>query len=105
MRIQTSRWNQLVVRERRPPSNPVSSAQLHHCLQITWLHKLVYGIGRQPVVYDKITIILFIQGYLMSIESERPHQWEPKLKHLTKLMADVAIYGWEPVQAYHAIRL
>ena len=63
--------------------------------QINWPHELVYGPGSQPTIYDELPLPLFIQGYLAIIESERPAQKKAMLKHLSELMANAAIYGWE----------
>ena len=48
---------------------------------------------------------LFIHGYLAIMEAERPHQKEAMFKHLSELMADAAIYGWELEQVFHAFWL
>ena len=67
-------------------------ANINVLKQITWLHELVYGTAGQHTIYDELPLTLFIQGYLVIIESDRPHQWEAMLKHLSKLMDDVVIY-------------
>ena len=51
----------------------------------------------QCTIYDELLLPLIIQGYLVIIELEMQFQHQPTLKHLSELMADVEIYGWEPV--------
>ena len=34
-----------------------------HC--ITWLHEVVYTAAGQPVVYNKISLVLFVKGYII----------------------------------------
>ena len=61
--------------------------------QNLWLHELVYGPGGQPAIYDELLLPLFIQGYLVIIELERPAQKDAILKYLSELMADAASYS------------
>ena len=49
-----------------------------------------------PLLYTKI---------LANYRVRKPRPKEALLKHLSELMADVAIYGWGPVWAYHTIWL
>ena len=73
--------------------------------KIMWPQELVYRPNSQPTVYDKLTLHLFISGYLVILESVKPTQKEAIRRHLNKLMADVEVYGWELVQVFHAIWL
>ena len=46
-----------------------------------------------------------ISGYVAILESVKPAQKEVMLNHLSELMANATIYGWEPVGACHAVLL
>ena len=59
----------------------------------------------KPTIYDELPLPLFISGYLVILELERTAQKEAMLKHLSELVADAAIYRWEPVRVYHAVWL
>ena len=61
--------------------------------QIVWPHKLEYGPGVKPTMYDEQSLPLFIQGFLVILEAERPQLKEAMLKHPGELMKDAAIYG------------
>ena len=68
-----------------------------------WPHELVYGPSGQPTLYEELMLPLFISGYLTILESVNPVQKEALLNHLSELMANSAIYRWEPVWTLHAI--
>ena len=48
---------------------------------------------------------LFMSGYLAILELEKSAHKEAILKHLSELMVDAAVYGWDPVRAFHTIWL
>ena len=73
--------------------------------QILWPQELVYDPSGKPAAYDELPLPLFIQGYLAILQTEKPQKRDIMLKHLSDLMADAAIYGWESVRAFHAVWL
>ena len=64
---------------------------------ITWPHELVYTSVRQPAMYEKFFMPLFISGYIAMLDTVKSGLTETMLKHLWEWMADAATYGWEPV--------
>ena len=63
----------------------------------------MYGPGGQPTIYEEIILPLFISGYLEFLESVKPAQKEAMLKHLSEVMANVAVYRWEQVWVFHTV--
>ena len=48
---------------------------------------------------------MFIQEYLNILEAKKLQKKDSTLKHLSELMADAAIYGWESLRSFHAVLL
>ena len=65
----------------------------------------MYDPSSKPAAYDDLLLPLFIQGYLAILKAEKPQKKDIMLKHLSELMKDAAIYGWESVWAFHAVWL
>ena len=65
--------------------------------QITWPHKLVYTSGREPAVYEQLSMSLFVSPYMTAFHTVKSGVTEMLLKHLRELMTDVSTYGWEPI--------
>ena len=59
----------------------------------------------QPAEYDQLRIPLFVSGYLSVMSVEKGSVRLYTLQHLQDIMADVELYGWEPIRAFHAIWL
>ena len=57
------------------------------------------------MVYDDLSIALFISGYLEVMDLEKPSLRQFMDSLLQELIADTELYGWKPVRAYHAIWL
>ena len=57
------------------------------------------------MVYDKISLVLFVNSYMLVMEVEnlavRPHM----VHHLQEVMSDTELYGWERVCVFHAVWL
>ena len=56
-------------------------------------HELVYGADRRPAIYEELTLLLFISGYLSEWDTINTGQKGMMLKHLKELMADAELYG------------
>lgn len=50
-------------------SGKVRTADATIVKRITWPHKLIYTARGQPAVYDRLTIHLFVSGYLAVLDS------------------------------------
>ena len=53
---------------------------------VTWPHE---------VVYTDISIPLFVQGYLIAMDSEEGSVRQKMSAHLKDLMSDAEMYGWD----------
>ena len=71
---------------------------------VTWLHKVVYTMAGKALVYDEISMLCFIQGYLITRNREEAIRTQLSA-HLKDLLADSELYGWDKVHAYHAVWL
>ena len=56
--------------------------------KVTWPHELVYSASDQPVIYNDISIHLFVSGYLAIIEAERQPVRLFMAWHLQELIGD-----------------
>ena len=74
-------------------------------LKVTWPYELVYMATSQPAMYEDLSVTLFVSGYLAIKETLEPSLKPIMAKHLKELMDNAEVYGWDPVRAYHAIRL
>ena len=62
--------------------------------KVTWPHELVYTSDGKPVVYDELSIALFIGGYLAVIATEKLPIKTLMAHHLQDLMAGAELYSW-----------
>ena len=69
---------------------------------IIWPHELVYVAEGKPAMYNKMTLPLFVSGYLTVVDIVRLRQKGIMLKHLKELTLDTELYGWKPIKSYHA---
>ena len=53
--------------------------------RITWPQELIYTAGGQPVVYEQLSLPLFVTGYLVWMDMVKLGLNEIMLKHLQKL--------------------
>ena len=89
---------------------PIKSGKLHSAdtqvlCRVEWLHESVYMVDSKPAEYESLSIPLFISGYIRIMDSQKLDIKALMSAHLTELMADTELYGWEAVQAFHAIWL
>ena len=71
--------------------------------RITWPHELIYTARGQPVVYEQLTLPIFLTDYLADVDTMKLGLKEANLKHICELMVDADTYGWEAVHAYHTV--
>ena len=70
--------------------------------QITLPHELIYTQAVLPAVYEDLSPMLFVNGYLEVLATVKDDTKELMLSHLQELMADGEAYGWPVVLVYHA---
>ena len=56
----------------------------------------------QPIVYEHISSMVFVDGYITVMGKESPRNRAIMLTHLQELMEDGEKYGWPAARAYHA---
>ena len=62
--------------------------------QITWPHELIYMSAGQPAVYEDLSPMMFVNGYLERLVRVDQDMRVHMLSHLQELMADGEAYGW-----------
>ena len=72
---------------------------------VTWPHDVVYTVAAKAAAYDKMSLVLFINRYLIVMEGEKQSVKEWMANHLQDLMADTEHYGWEQIRAFYAMWL
>ena len=60
---------------------------------VTWPHEVVYTVAGKPVVYDDISLSLFVRGYLIVMDGEKLVVKPHIAHHEQELMADTELYG------------
>ena len=70
-----------------------------------WPHKMVYTAASKAVVYSDISIMLFIQDYMIVMDEEKETVRANMASHLKDLIVDLELYGRDRVRAYHAVWL
>ena len=71
-------------------------------LRGTWPHELIYTQVGLPAVYEDLSAMLFVNGYLEVLAMVKDDTEELMLSHLQELMANGEAYRWPVVLAYHA---
>ena len=74
-----------------------SSTVIH---KVTWPHEVVY-----PASYQELTILLFIHGYLITMEFEEGPVKKLMPTHLQDLMSYTQWCGWDNVRTFHGVWL
>ena len=95
----------LAPRKRDLKSGKVQTADTTVLYKITWPHEVIYTCTGQPEEYDQLIITIFVCGFLMVMATEKESIRPYMLQHLQNLMADVELYGWELIWAFHSIWL
>ena len=72
---------------------------------MTWPHEVVYTFERKPASFQDVFIPVFVQGHLISMESEEGLVKQLMATHLQDLMSGAQWYGWEKVRTFHVVWL
>ena len=59
----------------------------------------------KPASYQDMTVLLFIYGYLLVMDSEEEDIRVQMTSYLKSLMSDAQLYGWEFTRAFHRVWL
>ena len=60
--------------------------------KVTWPHGVVYTSDGKPAAYQYISVPLFVQGYLITIDSQHSSAKHRMAEHLKDLMSDAEMY-------------
>ena len=66
-------------------------------------HKVIYTSTGRPAEYDQFSIPLFVSEYLPVMLAKKEPMRPYVMQHLQDIMADVELYGWESIRAFHAL--
>ena len=64
---------------------------------VVWQHQMLYTMVGQLAVYEDISILLFVIGYMQVLEAEKLAIRPLMDEYLEELMGCAELYGWEPV--------
>ena len=78
---------------------------LHGHSQGDLAHEMVYTSEGKPASYQELTIPIFVQGFLITMELEEGPVKKLLSKHLQNLMSDAQWYGWDKVRTFHGVWL
>ena len=71
--------------------------------KLTWPHEVMFTAAGKQAAYQDISVPLFIQGSLITIDTQ-DHSVKQKMgDHLKYLMSGAEIYRWEKTQAFHGV--
>ena len=69
--------------------------------QITWPHELIYTPAGQPAVYEYVSPMMFVNGYLEVLARVEQDTKVQMLSHWQELMTDGEACGWPIILVYH----
>ena len=64
---------------------------------------MVYTCDGKAAAYRDISVPLFVQGYLITMDSQDSSIKDRMAEHLKNLMYDIEMYGWEIIRAFHGV--
>ena len=73
--------------------------------KITWPHEVVYTSDGKPASYPDISVLQFVYGYLIVMESKEADIKVKMAAHLKDLMSDAQVYGWDRTKVFNGIWL
>ena len=62
--------------------------------KVTWPHEVVYISEGKPASYQDISVFLFVQGYLITMDSQDTTNKDRMAEHLKDLVSDATMYVW-----------
>ena len=71
--------------------------------KVIWPHEVVYTLADKPPAYQDILIPLFVQGYLIVMDSKTVPVRHKMGTHLKDLMSDSQLYVWDLARTFHGV--
>ena len=71
--------------------------------KVTWPHEVVYTSDGKPAASKDISVPLFVQGYLINMDSCNSSVKHRMDEYLKDLMSDAEMYGWDRTHAFHGV--
>ena len=71
--------------------------------QVIWPHELIYTPSGQTAVYEALSKLAFVNGYLSVLTLELKNIKARMLTDLQEVMEDGEPYGWPVVWSYHVV--
>ena len=97
-KVPLERWHQQPLRSRRQCTG---ASMVEN--KVTWPHQVMHFMESKPAAYEDLSISLFIKGYLIVMKWEEGAVKDKMAANLEELMADLDLYGWQNVRAYHSV--
>ena len=64
---------------------------------VTWQHEVLWAADGKPAVYDKVSVAIYLQGYLVVMEDEKESIRTKMSTQFKDLMSDSQLYRWEKI--------
>ena len=90
-----------VTRRSNITSGKLRTADTTALKQVLCPHELVFTPEGRPVVYESISYMAFINGYLSIMSLQKDTLMDKMTIHLQEMMEDGETFGWPVVRAYH----
>ena len=72
--------------------------------RVTWPHEVVHISDGKPAAYQDISVPSFVQGYLITMDSQdNTTKHRMMAEHLKDLISDAEMYGWGRTWAFHGV--
>ena len=72
---------------------------------VLWSHELVFTPDGQPAVYDSMSCMEFVNGYLAIMARQKDTHRNKMAIRLQEMMEDGETFGWPVACDYHAGQL
>ena len=70
--------------------------------KVTWPHEVMFTPKGRPAVYKELSVMTFVRGYLILMDSQPQNIKALMDSHLTDLMENGEAYGWPVVRDVHS---
>ena len=78
---------------RKPVSGRLRTVDNTVVSQVTWPHELIYSPSGQPAVYETLSTMSFVNGYIEVLNTVSQDTKVHMLSHLQELIVDGETYG------------
>ena len=71
--------------------------------RVNWPHEVVYSVAGKPAAFQDMSLLLFVQGYMIIMKGEVGAIRERMATPLEDLISNAELYGWEWTRDFHCV--